>query len=97
MFRFKAELFSSKAENQDKVRVSGCVFKMSLQIGTAVGFVVPPAVVTSDNFEFVGHSLSLMMYVGAGVTALLFILVLICEFQQIFAYENSFGIISSLQ
>lgn len=92
MFRFKIALLSSKVESQYKVKVSDnkwLFFKISMQIGNALGFVIPPEVVTSDNFEYVGHGLSLMMYVGAGVTTFLLILVLICEFEQIFVHENT--------
>ena len=48
-----------------------------LQLGAAVGFLVPPEVVSNiDDLDFIGYRLSLLMYGGAAVTTLQAILVI---------------------
>ena len=50
-----------------------------LQIGCALGFVIPPEIVTNnDDITVIGSQLSIMLYAGAAVMTVLFILVLIC-------------------
>ena len=51
------------------------------QLGTAVGFVLPPYVVKiHEDLSLTGNSLGYLFYGGAAYTTLLFVLVLICEY-----------------
>jgi len=52
-----------------------------VQIGCALGFVIPPEIVTdSADIDVIGSQLRIMLYAGAAVMSTLFILVLICTF-----------------
>ena len=51
----------------------------ALQIGCALGFVIPPEIVTnSDDIAVIGSQLRIMLYSGAALMTFLFILVIIC-------------------
>lgn len=53
-------------------------------MGAAVGFLIPPEIVTNgDDLDVTGHQLSIVMYSGAAVTTALFILVVI----RMFAFD----------
>lgn len=66
----------------DEVSTATAIGVFGNQVGVALGFVIPPQVVTSDNFELVGQALSIMMYGGAGVMVLLLVLV-------VFFFQNN--------
>lgn len=52
----------------------------ALQIGCALGFLIPPEIViNTDDLDVIGQRLSVMFYGGAALTSALFILILICE------------------
>ena len=49
-----------------------------LQVGCAAGFLIPPLLVpNSDDLAEVGHDLSIMFYIWAGVTTSLFLLIIL--------------------
>ena len=51
-----------------------------LQLGCAMGFLIPPELVPNDpDLSEVGHRLGIMFYGAAGLTTALFILVCIGE------------------
>jgi MFS transporter, FLVCR family, feline leukemia virus subgroup C receptor-related protein len=51
---------------------------MFVQLGTALGFLIPPEIVTNgEDLDVTGRQLSIVMYGGAAVTTALFILVVI--------------------
>ena len=57
------------------------VFVNMLQLGCAIGFWIPPIIVpSSNNLDEIGYYLGLMLYGTAGVTTVLFLLVLACEY-----------------
>jgi len=50
-----------------------------VQIGCALGFVIPPEIVTDDeDIAVIGSQLRIMLYTGAVVMTIIFILVIIC-------------------
>lgn len=54
---------------------------VALQIGVAIGFLVPPIVVpNSESLDDIGSHLTIMFYAGAGFMTFIFILVVISEF-----------------
>ena len=52
-----------------------------LQVGVAIGFLIPPEIVKNDiNLDVVASQISYMFYGGAAVTTCLFIAVCICKY-----------------
>lgn len=71
----------NKAKNNAKILLT---FPLSLipflQLGVAVGFVLPPMLVpNSENLETVGKDLQMMFYMVAGLTSVLLVLMVFCE------------------
>lgn len=58
-------------------RVCLCVSRP--QLGTAIGFLLPPVLVpnTADDIELMGHNISVMFYGTAAVSTALFILTVV--------------------
>jgi len=55
-----------------------------LQLGVAVGFVLPPMLVpNSPDLETVGSDLQMMFYLVAGLTSILLVLMVICKFETL--------------
>lgn len=51
-----------------------------LQLGIAIGFLVPPILVPNvDDMDELAHHISIMFYITAGVSTVLFILVVFCK------------------
>lgn len=51
-----------------------------LQLGIAIGFLVPPILVPNvDDMDELAHHISIMFYITAGVATVLFILVVFCK------------------
>ncbi len=62
----------------DEVSTATAIGVFGNQVGCAVGFFIPPYIVPDHpDRDVVGHHLSLMFYGTAGVTSLLFVLVLL--------------------
>lgn len=62
-----------------------------LQLGVAVGFVLPPMLVpNSEDINQVGSDLQMMFYLVAGLTSILLVLMAICKRwqQQLFAINQ---------
>lgn len=54
---------------------------LQLQLGIAVGFVVPPMLVLNhDDIALIGRDLQFMFYLVAGVSTVLLILVVLCKY-----------------
>lgn len=70
-----------------------------LQLGVAVGFVLPPMLVpNSEDINQVGSDLQMMFYLVAGLTSILLVLMAICKRwqQQLFAIKSiGFGFLQS--
>ena len=48
------------------------------QIGNAVGFLIPPAIVQdSEDLDAIGHDLSIMFYGQAVITSVLFVIIVL--------------------
>ncbi|XP_071112995.1 choline/ethanolamine transporter flvcr2a-like isoform X2 [Haliotis cracherodii] len=62
----------------DEVSTATSLGVFGNQVGAAVGFLLPPVLVpNSPDLDQVGRDMSLMMYITAGVTTAIFILILI--------------------
>ena len=80
----QAHLVAKKAKTNNKTTDLN-LFLFLLQLGCALGFLVPPEIVpNSDDLGFIGYRLSLMFYGGAAITSCLFILVSIGKVMTIF-------------
>ena len=69
-----------------RTMVNSCIGEMNrrfipsslLQLGVALGFLVPPAIVpTTDDMDLIGQRLSIMFYGVVALTTTLFITILI--------------------
>ena len=57
------------------------LYLSAIQLGVALGFLVPPIVVKNgETLEDIGADLSKMFYAGAGYMTFLFLLILICKY-----------------
>ena len=82
---FKA--FSKKSYLADPVFISTFsiaktlnTYFIILQLGIAIGFVVPPMLVAnSDDLDLIGHDLQWMFNYVAGLTTVLVILMVLCK------------------
>ncbi|XP_071155077.1 choline/ethanolamine transporter flvcr2b-like isoform X3 [Mytilus edulis] len=62
----------------NEVSTATAIGIFGIQIGNAVGFLLPPIVVPyTKDITYIGHNLSLMFYISAAVTTLCFILLII--------------------
>lgn len=53
----------------------------SLQLGVAIGFVLPPILVAnSDDLDAIGYDLQWMFNYVAGLTSILLVLIILCKF-----------------
>lgn len=51
-----------------------------LQLGIAIGFLVPPILVPNvDDVDELAHHIRIMFYITAGVATVLFVLVVFCK------------------
>ena len=61
-----------------------------VQIGCALGFVIPPEIVTNDeDVDVIGSQLRLMLYSGAVVMTILFMLVLLRTLHYCASHHSS--------
>ncbi len=59
---------------------SNTCYTVLLQLGVALGFVVPPMLVTqSEDVVLLGEQLRILFYIVAGVTSVLLVMILFCE------------------
>ncbi|KAF0300149.1 Feline leukemia virus subgroup C receptor-related protein 2 [Amphibalanus amphitrite] len=67
---------------QDQVSSACAIGVFGNQIGNAIGFLIPPAIVQdSEDLDEIGHDLSIMFYGQAAITSALFIII-------IFVFQN---------
>lgn len=71
----------NKAKNNAKILLTFLLsLTLFLQLGVAVGFVLPPMLVpNSENLETVGKDLQMMFYMVAGLTSVLLVLMVFCK------------------
>ena len=62
---------------------------MYVQLGVAIGFLLPTLIVRNhDDLDDIAHDMSVMYYSVAGLTTVLLLLIILCEYNNVTTLTN---------